>query len=31
MEFFNSAFEILQTLEIALAAGLDVWGVINLL
>ena len=31
MEFFNSAFEVLQTLVIALGAGLGVWGVINLL
>lgn len=31
MEFFNSAIEVLQTLVIALGAGLAVWGVINLL
>ena len=31
MEFFNSAIEVLQTLVIALGAGLCVWGVINLL
>jgi len=31
MEFFNSAVEVLQTLVIALGAGLGVWGVINLL
>ena len=31
MEFFNSAIEVLQTLVIALGAGLGVWGVINLL
>lgn len=29
--FFNSAIEVLQTLVIALGAGLGVWGVINLL
>ena len=31
MEFFNSAIEVLQTLVIALGAGLGIWGVINLL
>ena len=31
MEFCNSAIEVLQTLVIALGAGLGVWGVINLL
>ena len=31
MEFFNSAVEVLQTLVVALGAGLGVWGVINLL
>ena len=31
MEFFNSAIEVLQTLVVALGAGLCVWGVINLL
>ena len=31
MEFFNSAIDVLQTLVIALGAGLGVWGVINLL
>jgi len=31
MEFFNSAIGTLQTLVIALGAGLGVWGVINLL
>ena len=31
MEFFNSAIEVLQTLVIALGAGLAVWGVINLM
>ena len=31
MEFFSSAIETLQTLVIALGAGLAVWGVINLL
>ena len=30
MDFFNSAVEVLQTLVIALGAGLGVWGVINL-
>ena len=31
MAFFNSAIGVLQTLVIALGAGLGVWGVINLL
>ena len=29
MEFFNSAIEVLQTLVVALGAGLGVWGAIN--
>ena len=31
MEFFNSAVGVLQTLVVALGAGLGLWGVINLL
>lgn len=31
MEFFNEAINVLQTLVIALGAGLGVWGAINLL
>ncbi len=31
MSFFNSAVGVLQTLVIALGAGLGIWGVINLL
>jgi len=31
MEFFNTAVGVLQTLVIALGAGLAVWGVVNLL
>ena len=31
MDFFNSAEDVLQTLVIALGAGLCIWGVINLL
>ena len=31
MEFFSNAISTLQTLVIALGAGLAVWGVINLL
>ncbi|MCL2776342.1 MAG: Maff2 family protein [Oscillospiraceae bacterium] len=31
MEFFSSAIDTLQTLVIALGAGLGVWGIINLL
>jgi len=30
-EFFNSAVGVLQTLVIALGAGLGIWGVINLM
>ena len=29
MAFFNSAVGVLQTLVIALGAGLGIWGVIN--
>jgi hypothetical protein len=31
MEFFTSAIDVLQTLVVALGAGLGVWGIINLL
>ena len=31
MQFFASAINTLQTLVIALGAGLGVWGVVNLL
>ncbi len=31
MGFFNSAVDILQTLVIALGAGLGIWGIVNLL
>jgi len=31
MEFFNTAIGVLETLVIALGAGLAVWGVVNLL
>ena len=31
MAFFNAAIGVLQTLVIALGAGLGVWGVINLM
>lgn len=31
MQFFTSAVNTLQTLVVALGAGLAVWGVINLL
>ena len=31
MAFFNSAIGVLQTLVVALGAGLGVWGAINLL
>ena len=31
MAFFNSAVGVLQTLVVALGAGLGVWGVVNLL
>ena len=30
MDFFNSAVGVLQTLVIALGAGLGIWGAINL-
>ena len=30
-QFFNSAVGVLQTLVVALGAGLGIWGVINLL
>ena len=30
MAFFSSAINILQTLVVAIGAGLGVWGVINL-
>ena len=30
MAFFNSAIDILQTLVIAIGAGLGAWGVVNL-
>ena len=30
MELFNSAIEVLQTLVVALGAGLGVWGAVNL-
>ena len=30
MAFFNSAVTVLQTLVIALGAGLGIWGAINL-
>ena len=30
MAFFQSAVEILQTLVVALGAGLGIWGAINL-
>lgn len=29
MEFFNSAVDVLQTLVIALGAGLGIWGAVN--
>lgn len=29
MEFFNSAIEVLQTLVVALGAGLGVWGAVT--
>ena len=29
MEFFNSAITVLQTLVVALGAGLGIWGAIN--
>lgn len=31
MAFFTSAIQVLQTLVIALGAGLGVWGLVNLL
>ena len=31
MAFFNSAVDVLQTLVIALGAGLGIWGVVNML
>ena len=31
MEFFNSAVTVLQTLVVALGAGLGIWGAINCL
>ena len=31
MTFFNSAVDVLQTLVIALGAGLGIWGGVNLL
>jgi len=31
MDFFNSAVGVLQTLVIALGAGLGIWGAINLM
>ena len=31
MDFFSSAIDTMQTLVIALGAGLGVWGIINLL
>ena len=31
MDFFSSAVDILQTLVVAIGAGLAVWGLINLL
>ena len=31
MDFFDSAVDVLQTLVIALGAGLAIWGVVNLL
>ena len=31
MQFFTSAVSTLQTLVVALGAGLGVWGVVNLL
>ena len=31
MQFFASAIQTLQTLVVALGAGLGVWGVVNLL
>ena len=31
MEFFDSAIDVLQTLVVALGAGLGIWGIVNLL
>ena len=31
MAFFNSVVDVLQTLVVALGAGLGIWGVINLM
>ena len=31
MEFFASAIDVLQTLVVALGAGLGIWGIVNLL
>ena len=31
MDFFNSAVGVLQSLVIALGAGLGIWGIVNLL
>ncbi len=31
MAFFNSAVQVLQTLVVALGAGLGIWGAINLM
>ena len=31
MSFFNSAVDVMQTLVIALGAGLGIWGAINLM
>ena len=31
MDFFNSAVGVLQTLVVALGAGLGIWGCVNLL
>lgn len=31
MAFFNSAVGVLQTLVVAIGAGLGIWGVINLM
>ena len=31
MDFFNNAITVLQTLVVALGAGLGIWGAINLL
>ena len=31
MDFFESSVEVLETLVIALGAGLGIWGIVNLL